>query len=74
MNNKHVLVCVVESQRAVEDLVYIAGEETLSHRCRRHTVRAKYGQFKSGFEHFNVLHRPKNKKEAAHNLRLFGFS
>jgi nucleoside diphosphate kinase len=68
-------VGIVEAEKAISKLLTICGEATDPRDCGPETIRARFGTkpyFRHGaFVYYqNVIHRSKNEREAATDLRI----
>ena len=73
-----VMVVLLEGDRGIIGrFADYAGREVEPAKCAEHTVRYRYGsrqpkELKGGLLYWeNVIHRPKNAKEAARDIQLF---
>jgi nucleoside diphosphate kinase len=71
--DKEVLAAIVEGDDVVEKLYKVCGENTKPFLCEPGSIRNLFKDITSqdGVLHQNIIHRPKNQKEAEEHLVLF---
>lgn len=71
--NKEILAAIVEGDDVIEKLYKVCGENTTPFLCDPNSIRYLFKDTTSqdGVLHRNIIHRPKDQKEAEEHLVLF---
>lgn len=75
MGGKLCHIGIVEGENAVEKLLTLCGKSTNPNQCAHGSLRKKFASSSAhwtgiGDYWYNVIHRPKNKDEAARDLKI----